>query len=69
MKIDFCFPNILLTISCFIHFGFLFCVTVLVDVEEAEAYMAEMADIEPDGEELKNVTGGAGCYGECPSND
>ena len=43
--------------------------------DDAEAYMAELADFELDGEELKNVAGGGcycdctGCYGECPSND
>ena len=34
--------------------------------QEAEAYMAELADVELDGEELKNVAGG-GCYTECNS--
>lgn len=32
--------------------------------EEAEAYMAELADFEMDGEQLKNVAGG-GCYPDC----
>ena len=32
--------------------------------EEAEAYMAELADVELDGKELKNVAGG-GCYPDC----
>jgi len=32
--------------------------------EEAEAYMAEMADVELDDAALKNVAGG-GCYGDC----
>ena len=34
--------------------------------EEAEAYMAELADVELDSEKLKNVAGG-GCYAECQS--
>ncbi len=34
--------------------------------DEAEAYMAELADFELDGEELKNAAGG-GCYTECNS--
>ena len=34
--------------------------------EESEAYFAELADVELDGEELKNVAGG-GCYTECNS--
>ena len=34
--------------------------------EEAEAYMAELADFELDGDELKNAAGG-GCYTECNS--
>ena len=33
--------------------------------EEAEAYMAELADFELDDENLKNVAGG-GCYMLCP---
>jgi len=33
--------------------------------DEAEAYMAEWADVELDGKELENVAGG-GCYGNCP---
>ena len=32
--------------------------------DEAEAYMAELADVELDGKELKNVAGG-GCYPDC----
>ena len=36
-----------------------------VTKEEAEAYMAEMADFELDDENLKNVAGG-GCYMLCP---
>ncbi len=31
---------------------------------EAEAYMAELADVELDGEQLKKVAGGE-CYGDC----
>jgi predicted ribosomally synthesized peptide with nif11-like leader len=34
--------------------------------DEAEAYMAELADVELDGKELKSVAGG-GCYTECNS--
>ncbi len=34
--------------------------------DEAEAYMAELADVELDSEKLKNVAGG-GCYAECQS--
>ena len=34
---------------------------------EAEAYMAEIADVELDGKELKNVAGG-GCYEDCPDD-
>ncbi len=35
--------------------------------EEAEAYMAELADVELDGEQLKKVAGGecSECYGDC----
>ena len=33
--------------------------------EEAEAYMAELADIELDEKALKNVAGGI-CWQECP---
>lgn len=32
---------------------------------EAEAYMAELADVELDGKELKNIAGGY-CYADCP---
>ena len=35
---------------------------------EAEAYMAELADVELDGEQLKNAAGG-GCYSECQSEE
>jgi len=30
--------------------------------EEAKAYLAELADVELDGKELKNVAGGDACY-------
>ena len=33
--------------------------------DEAEAYMAELADVELDGKELKNIAGGY-CYADCP---
>ena len=32
--------------------------------DEAEAYLAELADVELDGKELKSVAGG-GCYADC----
>ena len=32
--------------------------------EAAEAYMAELADMELDGKELRSVAGG-GCYADC----
>ena len=35
--------------------------------EEAEAYMAELADVELDGKQLKKVAGG-GCYPDCPKD-
>ena len=38
---------------------------VAITKEEAEAYMAELADVELDGKELKNVAGGD-CYHYCP---
>jgi len=34
--------------------------------EEAEAYLAELADVELDGEMLKKVAGGGDCYCDCP---
>ena len=37
-----------------------------VTKEESEAYMAELADVELDGEELKKVAGGE-CYSKCPN--
>ena len=38
---------------------------VVLTKDEAEAYMAELADIELDSKELKNVAGGD-CYHHCP---
>lgn len=35
--------------------------------DEAEAYMAELADVEMDGETLKKVAGGK-CYLQCPED-
>ena len=35
--------------------------------DEAAAYMAELADFELDGAQLKNVAGGGG-YEDCPSD-
>jgi predicted ribosomally synthesized peptide with nif11-like leader len=37
----------------------------VITKDEAEAYMAELADVELDGKELNNVAGG-GCYADCP---
>jgi hypothetical protein len=34
--------------------------------DEAEAYLAELADVELDRSELKNIAGG-GCYADCQS--
>ena len=36
--------------------------------EEAEAYLAELADVEMDEEQLKNAAGG-GCYPDCKYDD
>ena len=36
--------------------------------EEAEAYLAELADVELDDKQLKKVAGG-GCYPDCPKDD
>ena len=41
---------------------------IAITKDEAEAYMAELADFELDGKELKNVAGG-GCYNDCSSNN
>ncbi len=35
--------------------------------EEADAYMAELADVELDSEELQKVAGG-GCYPDCKND-
>ena len=35
--------------------------------EEAEAYLAELADVELDEKQLKKVAGG-GCYPDCPKD-
>ena len=35
--------------------------------EEAESYMAELADVELDEKQLKKVAGG-GCYPDCPKD-
>ena len=35
--------------------------------DEAAAYMAELADVELDGEQLKKVAGG-GCYPDCKND-
>ena len=37
--------------------------------EEAEAYMAELADVELDGKALKNIAGGDDCYLFCRYDD
>lgn len=44
-----------------------------ITIEEADAYLAELSDVELDGEQLKKVAGG-GCYTEdnccyCPWHD
>ena len=41
---------------------------VVITKDEAEAYMAELADVELDGKTLKDVAGG-GCYADnCPND-
>ena len=41
---------------------------IAITKDEAEAYMAELADVELDGKTLKKVAGG-GCYGDnCPND-
>ena len=35
--------------------------------EEAEAFMAELADVELDTNTLKNIAGGSFCYTDCRS--
>ena len=37
--------------------------------EEAEAYMAEMGDVELDSDALKQVAGGGKCYKDCKHID
>ena len=37
--------------------------------EEAEAYLAELADVELDGKELKKIAGGNDCYLDCRYDD
>ena len=37
--------------------------------EEAESYMEELSDFELDGEALKNIAGGGGCYMRTPLDD
>ena len=37
--------------------------------EEAEAYMAEMEDVELDSDALKQVAGGGKCYKDCTHID
>ena len=36
--------------------------------DEAEAYMAEMADFELEEEMLSKAAGGGGCYAECSTD-
>ena len=38
-----------------------------ISKEEAEAYLAELADVELDEKQLKKVAGG-GCYPDCPKD-
>jgi Nitrogen fixation protein of unknown function. len=38
-----------------------------ISKEEAEAYLAELADVELDENQLKKVAGG-GCYPDCPKD-
>lgn len=40
---------------------------VAITKEEAEAYMAELADVELDEEQLKKAAGG-GCYPDCKND-
>ena len=37
--------------------------------DEAEAYLAELADVELDGKALKNIAGGNDCYLDCRYDD
>ena len=40
-----------------------------VTKDEAEAYLAELADVELDGKELKKIAGGKDCYTYCFYDD
>ena len=40
-----------------------------ISKEEAEAYLAELADVELDGKELKKIAGGDDCYLFCRYDD
>ena len=37
--------------------------------DEAEAYLAELSDVELDGKALKNIAGGNDCYLDCRYDD
>ena len=39
----------------------------IITKDEAEAYMAELADVELDDKQLTKVAGG-GCYPDCPKD-
>ena len=40
-----------------------------LSMEEAEAYLAELSDVELDGKALKNIAGGNDCYLDCRYDD